>query len=169
MCFFSGVGTFLVACYNSFTMTQRRPRIRVLFGLIPIVLYTGMFVIMFTQTEWAWIYPGYICMMVTPVISLINQRQIVCNFTGMQVNIFPMTTLWYLLFPINRYLPDFGAPSFAMMSTGERLFVAESSVAWFIFAITTVWYFVFAVGTVNQICKVLEINCFSLVKAQKRN
>jgi hypothetical protein len=67
----------------------------------------------------------------------------------MQVGLFPKTTLWYLLFPINRCLPDYGAPSYAMMTTGERLFVAESSVAWLVFAITTVWYFVFAVGTVD--------------------
>ena len=108
-----------------------------------------MLLIMFGLTEWAWKYPGYVCMMITPVISLINQRQIVCNFTGMEMDNFPKCTLWYLLFVANKYLPALGAPSYATTSEGQKLFVSEAATAWVIFAITTFWYFVFAFGTVK--------------------
>jgi len=118
-CLVPATGTFTIAVYNSLTQTSQRPRAKVLYGLIPFGLFMGMFYIMYTQTQWAWTYPGYVCMMVTPVISLINQRQIVCNFTGMEMNNFPKCTLWYLLFVANKYLPALGSPSYAKTLSGE--------------------------------------------------
>lgn len=66
-----------------------------------------MFWWIFNFTDWAWSHAGYVTIMMIPVFSLINSRQIVCNVTDMNMDWFPKSTLWYLLFPINRLLPKY--------------------------------------------------------------
>jgi len=68
------------------------------------LLVLCMYVCLFGCTDWAWSHSGYVTLMTIPVISLVNSRQIVCNVTEMEMDTFPKITLWYVLFPINKYL-----------------------------------------------------------------
>jgi hypothetical protein len=124
----------ITAFYNSLTLTKLTPRYRVLKGLIPMVLVLLMVYCVFGFTSWAWSFPGYAHLMMVPVVSIINSRQIVCNVTDMKMDNFPKVTLWYLLFPVNTLL---------------NLRFDESHIAMVIFFVTIVWYLHFAVGTVN--------------------
>lgn len=69
----------ITAVYNSLVYTKLKPRISVLKGLIPLFLFCKIFVLLFTFTEWAWNNAGYVTLMVFPIVSLLNSRQIVCN------------------------------------------------------------------------------------------
>jgi len=93
------------AIYNSITITQMKPKVMVLRGLFPQLLYTIMIILIFSFTDWAWTHCGYVTLMMCPIISLINSRQIVCNVTNQKMNWFPKSPLWYFLFPLNRLLP----------------------------------------------------------------
>lgn len=69
----------LTAIINALAATKYQPRIIVLKGLMPFVMYIMAIVVLFTSTEWAWTHPGYVTIMTCPLVSLINSRQIVCN------------------------------------------------------------------------------------------
>jgi hypothetical protein len=101
------VNNVLVGIYNSYTQTEKRPRISVLTGLMPGVMYGLSFWLTFEYSDWAWTHAGYVIMMQTPVISLINCRQIVSNVAKQNLCPIPFSTLWYLLFPLNRLLPKY--------------------------------------------------------------
>ena len=149
--------------YNALVHTPHRPRFKVLKGLIPMVLAVSMFWWIFHFTDWAWSHAGYVTIMMIPVFSLINSRQIVCNVADMDMDCFPKSTLWYLLFPINRLLPQYvQVPTNAIGLNGTPLIFQEGHVALFVFAVTLFWYLHFACGTVIQICTYLDIHCFAI-------
>ena len=111
-----------------------------------------MFILIFGWSNWAWNNSGYVIVMMTPVISLINSRQIVCNVTKMSMDPIPMSTLWYLMFPLNRILPKIYPefiPTKILAADGVRIIMHEEWVALFIFVITFAWYMHFALGTVK--------------------
>lgn len=66
--------TILTSIYNAVSTTEVRPRIFVLKGLMPLVMYTNMFYLIFRYTDWAWTHSGYVVMMSLPIVSLINSR-----------------------------------------------------------------------------------------------
>ena len=139
----------ITSVYNALAYTSLRPRVKVLKGLIPMLLCLSMFWWIFNFTDWAWSHAGYVTIMMIPVISLINSRQIVCNVTDMNMDCFPKSTLWYLLFPINRLLPKYvHVSTYASTLDGSPLVFKEEWVALFIFIVTLVWYLHFACGTV---------------------
>jgi hypothetical protein len=107
----------------------------VLKGLLPLVFYCNVFVCLFVFTDWAWSHCGYVIILVCPISSLINSRQIVCNFSRQEMVNVPKVTLWYLLFPLNRV-------------AGEPV-VNEALLALLIFGITCGWYLHFAIGTIQ--------------------
>jgi hypothetical protein len=47
-------------------------------------------------------------------------------------------------------------------SMGNKLLVEEWIVALVVFMITFLWYMIFVTGTINQICKSLDIYCLSI-------
>jgi len=61
--------------------TKKKPAFTVLFGLIPLMQYYLCIYLIYAYTDWAWQNTGYVILMTTPIISLINCRQIVCNVT----------------------------------------------------------------------------------------
>jgi hypothetical protein len=134
----------------------------VLAGLVPIMSVLGALAILFTCTEWAWTHAGYVIIMLTPLQSLFNSRQIVSNVAAQPINNWPLSACWYLLFPLNRILPKY----FPHLATGG-LMVPEKHVALGVFVINLGWYCLFVVGTIGQICKVCDIWCLQL-KPQKR-
>ena len=110
---------------------------------------------MFFFSDWAWQNTGHAVLLLFPVYSLVNSRQIVCNVTGMQMSRVPLCCLWFSLFGVNRAA---GTP------------VAEVSVALGIFGVTLVWYMWWCWCTVGQICDYLGIRCFTIdVKAKVKN
>ncbi len=127
--------TFSQGIVNVLRVTDVRPRVLVLKGLLPLVFYCNMFICLFVFTDWAWTHFGFVIMLVCPISSLINSRQIVCNFTRQNMPIVPKSTLWYLMFPLNKI-------------TGTPL-VDEALLAYLIFAITGAWYLHFAIGTIQ--------------------
>lgn len=127
--------TFTQGVINALRVTEVRPRIMVLKGLLPLVFYCNALVCLFVFTDWAWSHCGYVIILVCPISSLINSRQIVCNFSRQDMNNVPKVTLWYLLFPLNRV-------------AGEPL-VDEALLALIIFGITCGWYLHFAIGTIQ--------------------
>lgn len=140
-----------LAIYNALTHTKQRPRFMVLLGLIPLLLLASMFVLIFTFTEWAWTHCGYVTLMSTPVIGLINSRTIVCNFAGMTVDYLPKTPMWYLLFPLN-HLPSFVADcpfTAVQQGSGSKLLVDEGYLALFVFVVTASYYFWWVTGTIK--------------------
>jgi hypothetical protein len=101
-----------------------------------------------------------------PVIGLINSRQIVCSVTKMNMNKIPKTTLWYLLFPLNRAMAGYLTSDLASTTSSAPIIVKEDQLALFIFIVTLARYSHFAIGTVKQICNALDIWCFS-IKSEK--
>ena len=98
--------TFSQGVINALRVTEVRPRVLVLKGLLPLVFYCNMFVCLFVFTDWAWTHCGYVIILVCPISSLINSRQIVCNFSRQDMPIVPKSTFWYLLLPLNRVLGE---------------------------------------------------------------
>jgi hypothetical protein len=67
----------------------------------------------------------------------------------MDMDWFPKSTLWYLLFPINRLLPHYvQVAKHAISLDGTALVFNEGHVALFVFSVTLFWYLHFACGTV---------------------
>lgn len=143
--------TILTSIYNAISTTEIRPRILVLKGLMPLVMYTNMFYLIFRYTDWAWTHAGYVVMMSCPIVSLINSRQIVCNVANQKMSCLPLSTLWYFLFPLNRMLPQWypEITTYATADNGQALVFAEGHVALFVTLITSLWYLHFAVGTIQ--------------------
>ena len=85
--------------------------------------------IMFLHTDWAWANPGYALLLLFPVYSLINSRQIVCNVTKMEMSILPLSCYWFTLFSVNRYavyfLPRLEQYARAQQMDGSLLLVEE--------------------------------------------
>ena len=137
---------------------------------IPILFYLGSFWIMYSMTEWAWTQPGYALILVFPAFCLINSKQIVCNFTKMDMATIPGSFFWFALFPLNRYaislLPCLESYATASMSDGTPLLVPEKCVAATIFIVTLFWYVLWCVRTINQICDFLNIHCLSIKSQQ---
>lgn len=102
--------------------------------------------------------------MLTPTISIMNCRQIVCNVTHQESYWFPFTPLWYLLFPLNRLLPQFvkKMPSYAIGLNGQSLFIDEGYVALIVTLMTSFWFIIFATGTIGQICETWDIWCLTI-------
>ena len=158
-----------MSIYNSLAHTHVTPRVKVLKGMFPMVMYFGAWGLAYAFSDWAWDNAGFMTLLSAPTISLINSRQIVCNVTHMPMSCVPKVTLWYLPFPLNRLLPTLlDLPSSEFARDGTPLLMCEAKVAWIILVITTVWYLHFAVGTVRQICGALDIYCFT-IKKQKNN
>jgi len=97
----------LQGIYFSYTKTEQRPRIKVVIGLLPIALWLMIFGCIWGFTDWGWTHTGYACMLLFPVFSLMSSRQIVCNFTKMKLDPFPKSTLYFLLFPLNKYIVNY--------------------------------------------------------------
>ena len=135
--------------YNALMATKKKPAISVLLGLIPLVQYYMSIYLVYTYSDWAWQNTGYVILMLTPVITLISCRQIVCNVTPQDSKIGSFNTFWYLLFPANRMLP----PS-------ERF--DEAKVAIVVTVITSFWFFHWVFGTIGQICEACDIWCLSI-------
>ena len=71
---FISMTSVITAIYNALSATKYQPRILVLKGLLPFMMYWSTFVMMFVFTEWAWTHPGYVIIMTCPLVSLINSR-----------------------------------------------------------------------------------------------
>jgi hypothetical protein len=137
--------------YNGIVQTPLKPRILVLKGLLPLFMYSMMFVLIFGFTDWAWTHAVYVTIMVCPVVSLINSRHIVCNVANQKMDCLPKTTLWYLLFPLNRLLPSLitSIPTHAVSLDNTKLVFEEKYVALIVFILTALWYLHFAIGTIK--------------------
>lgn len=156
--------TIMVSIYNSMSCTHLRPRITVLKGLLPMVMYTNMFYLMFAYTDWAWSHAGYVVILTCPIVSLLNSRQIVSNVANQKLSCLPLSTLWYFLFPLNRMVAQWypEMTTYAVAENGARLMFAEGYVALAVFLITLGWYLHFACGTIIQICQALDIWCLTI-------
>lgn len=71
----------ILGLYNALTKKNKNSTLKKLWGLMPVVLINVDLYLVYTYSEWAWHNTGYVILMLTPVISLINCRQIVCNVT----------------------------------------------------------------------------------------
>ena len=97
----------LISLMSSFYRAAAVGGKRVIWTTVPLLFYFGAIWIMFTCSDWAWDHPGYAVLILFPAYSLINSKQIVCNFTKMRMQLIPGSFLWFLLFPINRYAVRF--------------------------------------------------------------
>ena len=89
----------LTGIYNALSMEG----LKVVWTTIPLLFQYAAFTILYTVTDWAWINPGYALLIMFPTYSLVNSKQIVCNFTKMNMSLIPASSTWFLLFPINKY------------------------------------------------------------------
>ena len=62
---------------------------------------------MFLHTDWAWANPGYAILLMFPVYTLVNSRQIVCNISQMRMAVVPLSCYWFSLFSVNKYAVKF--------------------------------------------------------------
>lgn len=70
----SSMATFTQGVINAIKHTETRPKICVVSGLLPLVLYLNMFFMIFAFSNWAWNNCGYVTILMCPVFSLINSR-----------------------------------------------------------------------------------------------
>lgn len=148
---FATVNNVLVGVYNSLMQTEQRPRFVVLIGLLPGFMYAFSTWLIFEYSDWAWTHAGWVILMQTPVISLINCKQIVCNVAKQDLFPIPFSTLWYLLFPLNRLLPEYLGMQQGLTTskTGHPLLIDEAYVALIVFMITGFWFMHWAFGTIG--------------------
>ena len=93
----------MISLVSSFYRAASIGGLKVVWTTVPLWFYIGAIWILFTFTDWAWINPGYAVMILFPAYSLINSKQIVCNFTKMKMELIPTIFFMFLLFPINRF------------------------------------------------------------------
>ena len=140
--------------------------ISVIPSLFTFLLHISATAMIFLFSDWAWDNPGYALFLMFPTYSLINSRQIVCNFTEMKMEIVPQSIFWFTLFQHNRYslnyLPALAQYSSGQLKDGTKLLVKEEYVVLFIFMVTLSWYMFWVYSTVTQICEYLGIKCFSI-------
>ena len=68
----------LTAIYNVWTQTKQN-KVFTMCGILPgVMVWIDLFLV-FKYSEWAWTHCGWVCLMITPTMGLINCRQIVCN------------------------------------------------------------------------------------------
>ena len=115
--------------------------------LMPLFQWVLASTFLFLNTEWAWEQPHLALLVLLPSFCLINSKMIVCNVTGMQAEMNSWSFTWFMLFPLNKAQ---GRP------------VPEWALALLIFAINFTTYMTFVVCTINQICKLLDINCLTI-------
>ena len=102
---FAGVAGIIQALYcfiNVLSYSQEKPRIKSLLGSIPVFMFIGAMLLVIYTSEWATANPGYLILLFTPAYSMISSKQIVCNFTGMKLDVVPKSFLWASLFLVNR-------------------------------------------------------------------
>jgi hypothetical protein len=126
--------TLIQSVFNSLAHTKLKPRVLVFKGLVPMLMSLSTVIILFSYTEWAWQHPSYVILMVCPLFSLVNSRQIVCNVTDQAMWTVPYSPLWFLVFPVNK-----------VMALGYD----EAYLALAVFLITLGWYMHFVLGTIG--------------------
>ena len=104
---FASLINCLQGIYLAYTHTEQRPRISVVIGLVPMILWFMIFVCIWGFTDWGWTNTGYATILIFPVFSLMSSRQIVCNFTKQYLDPIPKSCFWFLLFPLNKYIVSF--------------------------------------------------------------
>mmetsp|Transcript_7246 Transcript_7246/g.10159 ORF Transcript_7246/g.10159 Transcript_7246/m.10159 type:complete len:157 (+) Transcript_7246:606-1076(+) len=75
-----------------------------IFGMIPILNWAISVCFIFTKTQWAWDNPGLMTMLMMPSFCLINSKMIVCNFTKMETEAISLSTVYIMLFQMNKDL-----------------------------------------------------------------
>jgi hypothetical protein len=134
-------------------------------GLVPLVFCLGMYVAAFGFTDWAWTHCGYVTIMAMPVFALVCFRRIVCNLTGQDMDNYPKSCLYWLIFPMNRLLPQIfpDIPCFSVSEDGKTpLMWNEALVACFIFVVNMVWMMYFTHAVIGQICDFLDVWCLTI-------
>lgn len=61
-----------VGIYNALLATKKKPAFTVLLGLMPVVMFTFDFWLLYAYSDWAWTHGGYAILMQTPIISLLT-------------------------------------------------------------------------------------------------
>lgn len=140
------LNTVLQGFYNVWQVSQNK--FKPLLRLTPLIMYYVGFASIFGFTEWAWENLGLVCILLTPYSSLINCRMIVSNVIKQEFKWFPVTSLWYLLFPLNRFLPMW-IETTKTTPGGSRILMDESVVAWFIFLVIFAKVMFFVSGTIK--------------------
>ena len=88
------------------------------------------------------------------------------------MNLIPGSFLWFLLFPINRYVidlfPALEPYSRGFMQDGTSILIKESYVAFIVFTITLTWYLIWVASTIEEICAFLGIKCYSIKPRSKK-
>ena len=145
----NGSLSLLSSCYRA----VQAGGLQALWGTIPLTFYFGSFATLFLTTDWAWENPGHAMILLFPAYSLINSKQIVCNFTHMKMNLIPGSFLWFLLFPVNRYaialIPALEPYSRGFLADGTSVLLTESYVAVIVFTITFTWYLAWCASTIT--------------------
>ena len=118
-------------------------------GIVPITQWVLAVWFTFSSTEWAWAHPSLALQLLLPGFCLINSKMIVCNVTNMQSEWHSWTFMWFLLFPLNKYLGGV-AP--------------EWTVALLVYFVNMGTYLTFAVCTIGQLTEFLDIYCLTIKK-----
>ena len=118
-------------------------------GLVPIFQWLLAVSFTFQSTEWAWNYPQFALQLLLPGFCLINSKMIICNVTNMQSEMHSWTFMWFMLFPLNKYLGSV---------------VPEWQVALVIYIVNMGTYVAFVICTIGQITEFLDIHCLTLKK-----
>jgi hypothetical protein len=113
---------------------------------MPLVLFYGEVIILFTCTQWAWEKPAFAILMLFPSYCLMTCRHIICSVTKMKFNWRQLNPLFYLAFPLN--------------SIGFAF--TEWQVAAGVFGITFVLFMQFVVEVIGQITGYLGIYCLTI-------
>lgn len=133
-------------------------------ALVPVVFVLSMYVCAFGFTDWAWTHCAYVAIMTMPAYGLICFRRIVCNVTGQEMDNYPKSCLYWLVFPMNRLLPKIfpDIPCFSESQDGTPLMWNEALIAFCVFVVNLVWAVYFTTSVVGQICDFLDIWCLSI-------
>ena len=99
-----------------------KPRLACLLGVIPFLICMACYALVFLQTEWASQNLILVGTVFVPAYSLISSRQIVCNFTEMDIDPLPKSFIWFTLFYFNRH-----AYEFIRKSIYAKFFLADFS------------------------------------------
>ena len=156
-------------------------KLKVFSGSLPVFIFTSSVVLLFTTSNWAGENPGLASLFFAPAFSMISSKQIVCNFTKMDLDPFPKSFLWTFAFLVNRVATLLSLSKFKLFALlnelciegdltwtnlmaldDDKLLVQEWMVALAVFTINLVWYMIFVTCTIDQICRFLNIHCLTI-------